>query len=168
MRKVAKRSVESPTDTLGREAFIGLYLAANRLTAEVEQVCREEQLTMSHYTILWFLERRGLPEGVPMGAVIDGHINRASDSTRLADRLTSLGMIERLASPNDRRVVLVRLTKKGRETYRRLTAGIQELHRRQWAVLPPSDLEQLRRILFEMLDDDVAGRLRTLTATGTG
>jgi DNA-binding MarR family transcriptional regulator len=144
---------ESAADKLGREAFISLFLASGRLTAEVEKLCRDEQMTMSHYTVLWFLARRGTPEGVPMGAVIDGHLNRASDATRLADRLISLGMIERLASPNDRRVVLVRLTDKGRETYLRLTRRIQSLHRRQWDVLSPAELEQLRRLLAKVLGE---------------
>jgi DNA-binding MarR family transcriptional regulator len=108
---------------------------------------------MSHYTVLWFLARRGSPEGVPMGAVIDGQLNRASDATRLADRLTALGMIERLASESDRRVVLVRLTDEGREAYSRLTREIQALHRRQWSGLSPGELEQLRRLLAKVLGE---------------
>ena len=37
------------------------------------------------------------------GALADGHLNRASDVTRLADRLLSLGFIERVSSLGDRR-----------------------------------------------------------------
>lgn len=154
MKEQKKSLGESAPEKLAREAFIGLYLASNKLTAEVEKVCREEQITMSHYTVLWFLARRGLPEGVPMGAVIDGHMNRASDATRLADRLTSLQMIERLASPTDRRVVLVRLTDKGRATYLRLTRSVQALHRRQWSGLTQAELKQLRGLLRKVLDQD--------------
>jgi len=145
---------ESASERLAREAFIGLYLASGKLTSEVEKVCRDEEISMSHYTILWFLARRGLPEGVPMGAVIDGHINRASDATRLADRLLSLGMIERLSSATDRRVVLVRLTDKGRATFLRLTRNVQALHRRQWESLTQGELQDLRRLLMKVLDDD--------------
>ena len=49
---------ESKEDALGRDAFISLFLASTKLTAEVEALCGQEQLTMSHYTILWFLARR--------------------------------------------------------------------------------------------------------------
>lgn len=164
MKHDKKTLRESPAEKLAREAFIGLYLASGRLTAEVEKVCREEQIAMSHYTILWFLARRGLPEGVPMGAVIDGHMNRASDATRLADRLTSLGMIERLASPNDRRVVLVRLTDQGRATYLRLTRSIQALHRRQWGGLSQTELKALRDLLRKVLGEEDS--LEALTAAG--
>jgi len=55
-----------------------LFLASGRLTAGVERLCREEQLAMSHYTVLWFLARRGEDEGVLMGAFIDWHLNRAT------------------------------------------------------------------------------------------
>jgi DNA-binding MarR family transcriptional regulator len=167
MARKAKAARESSADRLGREAFISLFLASSRLTAEVERLCREEQIAMSHYTVIWFLARRIEPEGVPMGAVIDGHLNRASDATRLADRLIALGMIERLASPADRRVVLVRLTEKGRDLYVRLTQRIQALHRRQWDVLSQAELRELRRLLFKVLGEDQSRRkLDTLAAGG--
>jgi len=153
-----KRIREQPIDQLGREAFINLFLASGRLTGEVEKLCREEQITMSHYTMLWFLSRKHEPEGVPMGAVIDGHLNRASDATRLADRLTTLGYIERLSSPADRRVVLVRVTEAGRDVFLRLTRRIQALHREQWSVLTPAELAELRRLLVKVQWGDTAAR----------
>jgi DNA-binding MarR family transcriptional regulator len=160
-----KAQHESSGDRLGREAFISLFLASGRLTAEVERLCRDEQIAMSHYTVLWFLARRSEPDGVPMGAVIDGHLNRASDATRLADRLTSLGMIERLASPSDRRLVLVRPTDKGRAVYLRLTRRIRELHRQQWKALSTAELKELRRLLVKVLGDDLSrAKLQTLAA----
>jgi len=162
-RKAVRESAE---DKLGREAFIMLFLVSGRLTGDVERLCRKEQIAMSHYTVLWFLARRSETDGVPMGAVIDGHLNRASDSTRLADRLTALGMIERLASPTDRRVVLVRLTDKGRETYVRLTRGLLTLHKRQWGMLTQDELRQLRRLLVKVLADDVAKQKLTALAIG--
>jgi DNA-binding MarR family transcriptional regulator len=166
MARKGKMPRESPEDRLGREAFISLFLASDRLTAQVERLCREEQITMSHYTVLWFLARRSEPEGVPMGAVIDGHLNRASDATRLADRLTALGMIERLASVADRRVVLVRLTEKGRDAYVRLTQRIQALHRRQWEVLSQAELRDLRRLLVKVLGEDQSRRKLSTLAAG--
>lgn len=158
---------ETPEEALGREAFITLFLASEKLTGQVEKLCREEQITMSHYTVLWFLARRNTPEGVPMGAVIDGHLNRASDSTRLADRLTALGLIERLASANDRRVVLVRLTDAGLEVYRRLTERILALHKEQWGVLTKTELRQLRTLLVKVLGEDVSQeKLKSFAAAG--
>ena len=168
MAKKTNALSESVEDKLGRESFIALFLASGKLVAEVEALCREEQITMSHYTVLWFLARRREREGVPMGAVIDGHLNRASDSTRLADRLTALGMIERLASEADRRVVLVRLTARGRDTYLRLTRRIQALHRQQWSGLSHTELRDLRRLLVTVLGEDASSAKLKALAAGNG
>ena len=146
-----KRAREPEIDSLGREAFIDLYLLSGRLTDEVEKLCRDEGITMSHYTVLWFLQYKGKPDGVPMRSVIDGHLNRASDSTRLADRLTDLGLIERKASADDRRVVLVRITKRGRDLFARLTARVQALHREQWKSLSMKELATLNDLLIKVL-----------------
>lgn len=153
-----RRVREQPIDRYGREAFINLFLASGKLTADVEKLCRAEGLTMSHYTVLWFLCQRSDGEGVPMGTVIDGHLNRASDATRLADRLTSLGLIERLSSPTDRRVVLIRTTEAGRAVFERLTRRIQALHREQWSALTAVELRELRRLLGKVLWGEGASR----------
>jgi DNA-binding MarR family transcriptional regulator len=101
--------------------------------------------------VLWFLCRRPAPDGVPMGAVADGHLNRASDATRLADRLIALGYLERLSSPKDRRVVLVRVTAAGRDAFVRLTRRIKALHREQWKQLETAELRQLNLLLAKAL-----------------
>lgn len=162
------RERERARDHLGREAFINLYLASGKLSAEVEKLCREEGIAMSHYTVLWFLSHENAPEGVPMGAVIDGHLNRASDATRLADRLCDLGFLERLASPSDRRVVLVRITGAGREVFERLTLRVKALHREQWKGLGAGELETLNRLLAKVLwgDDAKSGAAHPLVKAG--
>lgn len=149
-----KRLREPTIDRLGRETFINLFLASDRFTAEVEKLCRDERIAMSHYVVLWFLSRRHAPEGVPMGAVIDGHLNRASDATRLADRLSQLGYLERFPAAHDRRVVLVRVTPAGRDVFLRLTRRIQALHRQQWQHLSEQELGQLNRLLAKAVWGD--------------
>jgi DNA-binding MarR family transcriptional regulator len=49
-------------------------------------------------------------------------VTRVPDVTRLVDRLESAGLVDRTRSESDRRVVLVRIGKKGLE----LLAGIDE------------------------------------------
>lgn len=154
MAKKTERIEEPEIDSLGRETFIHAYLTAGRFTAEVEALCREEGLTMSHYTVLWFLTRRHSPAGIPMGALADGHLNRASDITRLADRLVKDGFMERFASENDRRVVLARITSAGRQLFVRLTARIKALHRKQWEALSIEELRRLNELLAKVLWTD--------------
>lgn len=151
MSKKPRRLREPEPDRLGREAFINLFLASNRFTEEVEKLCREENIAMSHFTVLWFLVRRHETDGVPMSQVADGLLNRASDATRLADRLTALGYLERSSSPRDRRVVLVRVTALGRRVYLRLSRRIKALHREQWRHLDSKELAQLNGLLAKAM-----------------
>ena len=115
------------------------------------------------------LQPRTITVELPQGAVlpaplIDGHLNRASDATRLADRLCDLGLIERLSSTADRRVVLVRITDAGRDVFARLTRRIQDLHREQWQALGKAELETLNRLLTKVLwgDDAKSGAAHPL------
>ena len=159
MTKKPTRIRESEIDRLGRESYIQLFLASNRFTGEIEKLCREEDLAMSHYIVLWFLCRRHAPEGVPMGQVADGLLNRASDATRLADRLTKLEFLERFPSPSDRRVVLVRVTPTGKKVFLRLTRRILALHREQWKHLDLNELRDLNRLLTKALFGSEDGHL---------
>ena len=75
----------------------------------MEEICREAGLTHPQYVALWTLCLTDDPDaGLPIGAVADGLLNRASDTTRLIDRLERAGLVERLPNPDDRRGVLVR------------------------------------------------------------
>lgn len=149
MSPVQKREPE--LDRVGRESFITLFLAAGRMTEEVEVVCKAEGMTMSHYTVLWVvcLNAQDNPGGVPMRAIADGVLTRAADATRLVDRLTREGLVERQPSGQDRRVVLVRATRAGRALFKRLTGAIKALHREQWSSLTLAELRTLRTLLVK-------------------
>lgn len=154
------RKREPELDRLGRESFISLFLAAGRMTDEVEAVCKEEGLTMSHYTVLWVvcLAAPEHPDGVPMRVIADGLLTRAADATRLVDRLTRDECVERSASDRDRRVVLVRATKHGRALFGRLTRKVKELHREQWNSLTLEELRTLRGLLVKALWGEASPR----------
>lgn len=144
---------EPEIDRLGRDSFISLFLAARQLTDEVEAVCKDEGLTMSHYTVLWVvcLGASDHPGGVPMRVIADGVLTRAADATRLVDRLTRDDWVERRPSEEDRRVVLVQATRSGRALFQRLTARVKALHREQWSGLTLAELRTLRRLLVKTL-----------------
>jgi DNA-binding MarR family transcriptional regulator len=100
--------------------------------------------------------------GVPMGSLADGLITRASDTTRLVDRLESAGLVERLPNPADRRGVLVRATAEGTAVFSRVTPRLKAYHRSQWADLTAEELELLHRLLAKaLLGDNEAVRRAT-------
>jgi MarR family 2-MHQ and catechol resistance regulon transcriptional repressor len=147
-----RRSREPHADRQARDAHVNVLIAANRFNEEIDRQCRDAGISHAQYVALWVLCLADDPEtGVPMGAVSDGLFNRASDTTRLVDRLEKRGLAERLRNPVDRRGVLVRATAKGNEIFARLTPELKQYHRSQWSGLTEDELGELNRLLAKAL-----------------
>lgn len=139
----------------GREAHLNVVLAANRSLDAVEEICAAEGISHSQYVALWNLcLADDADAGVPIGEIADGLLNRASDATRLIDRLERAGLAERLPNPADRRSVLVRATTKGKKIFRAVTPKVQEYHRTQWSNLSSRELDALNGLLLKALWGD--------------
>lgn len=138
--------------TVGREAHLNVLLLADRNLAALERICATEGITHQQYVALFQLCLSDDPEaGVPIGAVADGLLNRASDVTRLVDRLERGGFAERLPNPADRRSVLVRATAEGRRVFAAVTPQLSEFHRHQWSTLSIDELRTLSQLLLKAL-----------------
>ena len=135
------------TDDLNRDVYIFLNLVASRFAADVDRVCSEEDLTESHYRILWVLCLSESADGLTMGEIVDGLVNKASDATRLVDKLERQGLVKRKPSPRDRRKMMVTVTASGRRVFARLTPRIKELHVEQMSGMSNNDKRQLVSLL---------------------
>lgn len=143
---------EPPAVTRARAVHVNLLLLANRTIDRLDEICRAFDLTHAQYVALWVLCLADDPDaGMPVGAVADGLLNRASDATRLIDRLERAGLAERLPNPNDRRGVLVRATPAGLERFDEVTVELQAFHRTQWSHLERAEVEELDRLLAKAL-----------------
>jgi DNA-binding MarR family transcriptional regulator len=135
-----------------RNLHLNLLLLANRANEAVERLCRDAGLTHPQYVVLWTLCLTDEPEtGIPIGAVTDGLLTRASDATRLVDRMERAGLVERLPNPADRRSVLVRATAAGREAFAAVTPRLQAFHRVQWKALDADELATLDHLVGKAL-----------------
>ena len=74
-----------------------------------------------------------------------------SNATVLVDRLVDRGLVERLAEPQDRRVVLVRATKDGRRLIEQLVASWRTLSAPLLETLAPEDLATVHEALHVLL-----------------
>ncbi len=137
---------------LGRDVHINVLLLANQSLDALEDICQSHGITHQQYIALWTLCLADDPAaGVAMGAVADGLLNRASDTTRLIDRLEKAGLAERWPNPTDRRSVLVRATTKGQNVFAAVTPRLQDFHRRQWSNLSSAEVETLHGLLAKAL-----------------
>jgi DNA-binding MarR family transcriptional regulator len=76
-------------------------------------------------------------------------ISHLPDITRLVDRLETAGLVERARTQEDRRVVLIRITKKGLRILADLDEPTLELHRRQLGHLTTEEMSELSRLLVK-------------------
>ena len=145
--------LREPRDVeLARYVHLNVVLLANRSTERMDEICREHGLSHSQYVALWVLclSDDG-DDGLPMGSLADGLLNRAADTTRLVDRLAKAGLAERLPNPSDRRGVLVRATTKGQRVFAAVTPELQDFHRHEWANLSEKEIATLNDLLAKAL-----------------
>lgn len=74
-------------------------------------------------------------------------ITRDPDITRLLDRMEKAGLVARSREQKDRRVITVRITRRGRGLLRRLDHPVKELHEKQVSRLAGQKLGSLIEIL---------------------
>ena len=164
------RQLREPRDVArARNVHLNILLLANRSLEQLETICQAADLTHAQYVALFVLclTPGADVDGLPIGSVADGLLNRASDTTRLVDRLERAGLAERFPNPDDRRGVLVRATEKGRHVFAEITPNIQQLHRTQWSNLSVDETVQLDRLLLKALwgDDLGASRLAPIASS---
>lgn len=109
---MAARSVHSTLDATASEAFVGLLRVAGRLLRDLDDACKEADITHDQYNVLRIL--RGVhPEGHPRYEIAARLVRRSPDVTRLLDRLETRGLVTRRADPENRRLSIARITADG-------------------------------------------------------
>lgn len=126
--------------------YVELARAQDGLWNDFLPLFERHGLTHQQYNVLRIL-RGGAARGLPCQVIGERMVYRSVDVTRLVDRLDAAGWVARARIADDRRVVLVKLTARGRELLAALDQPVLELHREQLAHLKKSELESLRRLL---------------------
>jgi DNA-binding MarR family transcriptional regulator len=128
------------------EVYFCLLRTYESLAGEFNRLFASKGLSHFQYNVLRILRGAGDP-GVTCSGIGERMINRVPDITRLVDRLVSAGVVDRNRPEADRRVVLIRLTEKGRTLLAELDEPVLELHRKQFAHMEPAELYELKRLL---------------------
>lgn len=139
---------ERPEDVAAREAYLNLVRAHEKLHAEFSALFKAHDLTQPQYNVLRIL-LDAPKEGVPCQGIGERLLNRVPDVTRLVDRMESAGLVRRTRCPEDRRVVRITVTPKGRKRCEGLNGPVMDLHREQAAHLAPKRVAALNKVLRE-------------------
>jgi DNA-binding MarR family transcriptional regulator len=143
-----RRAFASPE----QEAMLGIRMVAARILAPWERFLKAEaDLTTSQYNVLRIL-RGSHPKHLTAGEIGERTIARDPDITRLVDRLQARGLVKRVRSEEDRRVVQVEVTGKGLELLRSLDPHAQRMPAALIGHVGPRKLRQLAKLLTDVLD----------------
>jgi DNA-binding MarR family transcriptional regulator len=81
-------------------------------------------VSMTHLHLMWILEQHG---DLPMSRLAEILDVSVSSATGIVDRMEERGLVDRVRVPDDRRVVLVRISDRGREVLRQMDVLKEDL-----------------------------------------
>lgn len=142
---MTKRSTEKGPPVAGREAWELLFHLLPAIRGDMLAVWTDLDLTPAQGRLLQYLDPK---RPVPMSELADVHCCDASNITGLVDKLETRGLIERTASPTDRRVKMIAVTRAGAVLQARLLVRIGQPPP-FIAALSPTEQETLRDLLLK-------------------
>ena len=136
-----------------QEILLGLWVAAARIVEPWARFLKTTaDLTNNQYNVLRIL-RGSHPAKLACSDIAERMIDRDPDITRLIDRLEKRGLVDRLRSRRDRRVVEVGITDKGLAVVRGLDSHVQRMPKALLGHLGPARLRQLGNLLEAVISD---------------
>ena len=148
---VARELKQSAFASGEQEILLGLLIAAARIIEPWEKFLKTTAgLTNNQLNVLRIL-RGSHPARLACSEIAERMIARDPDITRLVDRLTRRGLVARLRSRQDRRVVEVAITDKGRELLRTLDPHVSRMPKAMLGHLGAARLKQLGQLLEQVI-----------------
>ena len=141
--KVAER----PAD---HEAELRLWLRLLTCTTLIEGEMRRRlrdkfDVTLPRFDLMAQLDKA--PNGMTLGELSKRMMVSNGNVTGLAERLVEQGLLDRRASPNDRRAQIVSLTAEGRRTFRAMARTHEDWIAEMFAGLDAGEIETLMDLL---------------------
>ena len=93
------------------KALLNIKYTASWLDQIGNEILKPYKISEQQYNILRIL--RGAGKAITVNEVKERMIQKSPNATRLMDKLSDKGFIERTRCENDRRVVFIKITKKG-------------------------------------------------------
>jgi len=144
MGEETNRTVEF--DSLEQEVYLNLWRTYDRLRTLEEEVFGPRGITSQQYNVLRLLAANH-PEPVPTLTIANRMISKSPDITRMLDKLETGSLILRTRPAENRRLVLINITKNGLALLNEIATPLRQCHEKQLGHLSPLELEQLASLL---------------------
>jgi DNA-binding MarR family transcriptional regulator len=135
-----------PFKTLEEECYLSLLRTTDALARLEVEALKAWQLTPTQYNALRILRGAG-GDGTTCSEMGERMLRRDPDVTRLLDRLEKRGLLERVRSEEDRRVVRTRITRAGLELLKAIDEPSLSWSRAQLGHLSRKELRELIGLL---------------------
>ena len=142
---------KKPFRSLQQEAYLSVVRTSTALTDAMEDLVKSRGISATQYNVLRIL-RGSDAAGLCRNALRDRMLTRMPDMTRLLDRMEDAGLVVRVREGEDRRMVMTRITDKGRRVLDELDAPVMALHKKQMAGLTDVQLRTLSDLLTLVRD----------------
>jgi DNA-binding MarR family transcriptional regulator len=141
--KVAERPADHEAEL---RLWLRLLTCTTLIEGEVRRRLRETfDVTLPRFDLLAQLDKA--PNGMTLGELSKRMMVSNGNVTGLAERLVEQGLLDRRASPNDRRAQIVSLTAEGRRVFRTMARTHEDWIAQLFAGLDAAEIEQLMALL---------------------
>lgn len=135
----------SPMGIIGR-----LYRIRNYMDPHLKANFKKLGLNVGEFDVIATIRRGGPPYQQTPTELFKSIMLSSGAMTNRLDRLESMGLIERLPDPNDRRGTLIRLTEAGKQKVDEAVVPHVETETELVSVLSPEEQKDLARLLKKM------------------
>jgi DNA-binding MarR family transcriptional regulator len=141
--KVAERPADHEAEL---RLWLRLLTCTTLIEGEVRRRLRDEfDVTLPRFDLMAQLDKA--PNGMTLGELSRRMMVSNGNVTGLAERLVDQGLLDRRASPSDRRAQIVSLTAEGRRAFRVMARTHEDWIAEVFAGLTPADTETLMTLL---------------------
>ena len=139
---------------LREEVDLNLRVAVTLLDERFDKIISPFKITPAQYNVLRIL--KGVhPEGHARCEIATRMIERASDITRIIDRLEKQNLVVRDRTNEDRRISITRITEKGIELVEKLKPLVEKEHKENTKGLTDDECMQLSVLLEKLYKDKI-------------
>ncbi len=130
-----------------QKVVINIIYTANWLSEQNKKFFDKEDITSQQFNILRIL--RGAGEPISTLQIRQRMLDKMSDTSRIVDRLVVKGLVKKNTCENDKRMVDVNITTKGKKLLEKIDASEDEMNAVAGA-LNEADAKALNKLLDKM------------------
>lgn len=123
MRHFKRFELDVDTDKFIQTSIYGIFTVYSIAMKMIENYLRQYNLSSSKFNMMMVIKHEGGQKGISQIDVGKTLIVTASNMTKQIDKLIAEGMVERFALKGDRRVNLIKITKKGSDLLDKIWPG---------------------------------------------